>query len=400
MPGNNTTISGLNPNGTISLPSVSPQTPIKSLIDSPFRSSRSVHSSPIRSAPNSSSSVDANKLLKDKIRMHQQKYAERFKNSYSNVNDPVDNDTFLHSVFGNRSRGRSFSNSNFTHDQGMTNLRNIGMSSVNANLNLNTLQEPQETNIRNHSNKISEKEIQKSLPIQDLENEYVFQALKRRVNKELEIKRLLYSILFFLVFKFVKSFIRLFVYTHPIIGKTLNKTSDLITDYTETINNPILAKIVLLIAKCITFDSVLNTSSHIEFYINILIAFIVTSSCYKLLKPKDRCLDLPLTKAQRKMLDLDDNNDGKKVDGSPFDIILNSQGSRNDTELEEEDEEEDELIRRINNPLSSSEVMQPTRVVVPDLSNLEGVMGGLNSLAIRNGRSTNSRGDIGNMTWG
>jgi nucleoporin POM34 len=393
--GINANITSGNINVTLPIGEISPQTPIKSLIDSPFRSSR-IHSSPITTQspiPQQSqhSTTNADQLLKSKIRSHQQKYSERFNSSYANMNGPVDNNTFLHSVFGTRSRARSMNG-----DQGMTNLRNIGLSA--SDVNLNPLQTPPVTGIKSKSRRINEHEVHGQSPIQELDNPYVSEALRRIVNKETEARKLLFSILYFLVYRFVRSFVRLFVYTHPIIGKSFNTVSANILNFADTMNERNAASIVQYFGKCLTFDSILNTTSYLEYFVNIFTAFVIISASYRLLKPKDKCLDLPLTKAQRKILGLDVKETPAKLKSSDsFNSIIGTQGSH-EYEIDE-DEEDDELIRRIRNPASPNRLMQPTRVVVPDINNLDGVMGGINSLAIGGGRTRNSQ-DVGNMTWG
>lgn len=200
------------------------------------------------------------------------------------------------------------------------------------------------------------------------------------------MRKLLYGTLAFLVYRFLRSIIKLFVYTNPMVAKSSNKLSRLIDNFSKSIENEKVSLFVKWISQLFTFESVLKVGSYIEYFMSVIFAIIIVSTLYRLLKPQDKCLDLPLSKAQRKILGLVADNDETTNKDS-------AQGKGANIADDEDDEEEEAIMKKL---LSSSpqKIEQPTRVVMPSNQGIDDVMGSLNSLAI-----SNAKGNSANMTW-
>lgn len=335
---------------------ISPYTPIKSLIESPFRMSN--HSRKITASLGTPKydplAINADQLLKMKIRAHQENYHDKINSLRANsISNEINRDTYLHSAFKPRRTISSFSSSNE---------KNVGSS----------LSSKKEDTAEIHNAHSS---------INDMSNPYVVQALGRMVNKELELRKLLVATLSFLVYRLLRSIIRLFFYTSPWINNTTASLSKYLMSLTNQTNTPFLKSLLSALAQLVSFESFLAIGTYIEYILSLTLLSVITSSAYRLLKPQDKCLDLPLTKAQRKILGLGD-----------------------DTSVSDEDDEDGDSDAVLKQILTSSPQRheKPARVVVPDTNSMEDVMGSLNSLAIGNkfnSRSYTNKNDIGNLTW-
>lgn len=384
---------------------ISPYVPIKSLVESPFKPSHAhAHSTPLVGpsssyyketdgvgiqTPSKQDSMNAESILKMKIKAHQRQFQENMNTMQAGFNltdKQVSQETYLNSAFKPR---RSTAEISMTHlkDIGSGNFQNGATKNNNSNNNINASLEP--LRMSSYNGKISyttDKKGANISVIQSLDNPYVAEALGRIVNKELEMRKLLYGTLAFLVYRFLRSIIKLFVYTNPMVAKSSNKLSRLIDNFSKSIENEKVSLFVKWISQLFTFESVLKVGSYIEYFMGVIFAIIIVSTLYRLLKPQDKCLDLPLSKAQRKILGLVADNDETTNKDS-------AQGKGANIADDEDDEEEEAIMKKL---LSSSpqKIEQPTRVVMPSNQGIDDVMGSLNSLAI-----SNAKGNSANMTW-
>lgn len=341
----------------LTLNQVSPYMPIKTLIESPFKP---VHA---QSTPFKNLNQDnAESNLKLKIKAHQRQFHDSINNMQSDVNfsaKPINKETYLNSVFNSR---RSINNSNINNNN--NNDKNLSHN------NIIPLEPLRNSNLNNKNKFTTDSKNSKHTLAQDLDNPYFNEAVGRIVNKEFEIRKLLFGILTFLIYRFFRSIIRLFVYTNPIFGNTTNNISHKIELISENISNENMSKILKFISLSFSFDNILKIGHYIELIFISLFSIILITSIYRILKPQDKCLDLPLTVAQRKILGLtlDERKDIKN------------------------EEYEDELaMKKLLSASSSPErAEKPTRIVMPDYKGLDAVMGSLTNLAINNNNNNNS----------
>ncbi|KAG0670380.1 hypothetical protein C6P40_004271, partial [Pichia californica] len=345
---------------------ISPYIPIKSLIESPFKS---VHaqSTPFKDPNNAESN------LKLKIRAHQQNFQDSMntmQSSFNIANKQVSKETYLNSAFNSkRSVTRDTSNTNIIP---LESFRNTNLTNYNKYTVVN--------NGKNTGHSVT----------QDLDNPYFIEALGRIVNKESEIRKLLYTVLVFLIYKFLRSIIRLFVYSNPIIGNFFNNFAIKMENFGDKLNNENISITIKWFSSFFTFENILKMSYNIERVLTCLIGLILITSLYRLLKPQDKCLDLPLTKAQRKILGLSLNED-----------YLNKQhGDSNNSNINNDDDEyeEDAMMKKLLST-SPQRMNQPIRIVMPENKGLDDVMGSLNSLAINSNNKVNSSTNFGNINW-
>lgn len=371
---------------------VSPYLPIKSLIESPLRQSYDSYSTSLTERHTgdvngigikqriSDDRVNANTLLKMKIKAHQRQFQNEMENiqsKFKSVNTEIDNNTYLHSAFGSKRQNPGLS---------MTHLKNIGSTENNRTNSLNMLPiEPLQTPnfpLLNSDRNQSEKKPTETLSsIQNLSDPYVVKALGRIVNKEFEMRKLLYGMLVFFVYRFLRSIVRLFVYTNPNVASIARFLSKSIYNMgEESVHNSQIARFLKCTSRLFTFENLLKIGTYLDYIIMGILLMVVLSASFRLLKPQDKCLDLPLSNAQRKILglSLSEKRNGKT-------------GTAGDND--EEDDETEELMKKLI-ASSPQKMEQPTRVVVPDSKTIEDVMGGLNGLAL----NRNER-DVGNMTW-
>lgn len=386
---------------------ISPYVPIKSLVESPFKASHAhAHSTPLvgssssyynstngirTQTPLKQDPMNADSLLKMKIKAHQQQFQDNMNVMQAGFNladKQVSEETYLNSAFKPR---RS------TADVSMTHLKDIGsrkpgdriipndnISQGNTNgmkLPLEPLRMPgYNDNISKH---MSDSKGNMSV-LQNLDDPYVAEALGRIVNKELEMRKLLYGTLTFLIYRFLRSIIRLFVYTNPVHAKSLRALSKLMRDYSSSIQNERLASFVKWLSQLFTFESFLRVGSYIEYMMSFILGTMIVATLYRLLKPQDKCLDLPLTRAQRKILGLTTDSNDKSIEG---------QDSKEGDNVENDDDEEEAILKKL---LSSSpqRIEKPTRVFMPGDQGIDDVMGSLNSLAIGNAMH-----NAANVTW-
>jgi hypothetical protein len=338
---------------------ITPYMPIKSLIDSPFKASQHNHlldRSNISNSESLNNINDANSLLKFKIKAHQQQFQDNLNKinnpntEFKTVRDEINTDTYLHSAFKSR-RTTSDKVNKLTH------LKNIGDKDQKFKPNINV-------------NKSS------GTSTQDLNNPYVLKALGRIVNKEYELRKLLYIVLLFFIYRFARSIIRLFVYTNPLVAKYCNSSANTIFQLGDQMDNFIISDSIIKVSNLFKFENVLKFGSYVEYILSLLLILTFSTSLYRLLKPQDKCLDLPLTKGQRKILGL-----------------VSEKERIHDENEDDEDDTTEEIMKKL---LSSSpqRIEQPTRVVVPE--SIDDVMGSLNGLVINKG---NNNENNGNMTW-
>lgn len=309
---------------------VSPYQPINPLIESPFKPSK--FESSFIQAPrpvNNNDAVDGSNLLKMKIKAHQRMFQDNVK-----VTSPIeiDNTTYLQSAFNSKR--------NYLSDP-IKQLKHINTSQGQA-----------------------KKKPELTILNKDINDPYFAEALGRIVNKEIELKKLLFSILVFAVYRFLRSIVRLFVYTSPMIAQTCKTLSTYLSEK-AALSDDLSSFILLKIATMCTFESLLNTGSYFELILTSILVFLIVTSFYRLLKPQDKCLDLPLTKAQRKILGL----------------IIKEDSSENDL-IEEEEEDSEKIMKRLLSA-SPQRIEQPVKIIVPDNESIDGVMGSFNGLELR-----------------
>lgn len=343
---NDTTI-----NGSINLPEInkiSPYLNIKSLIETPNKSNNHQKS-----------------LLSEKVKQHQNEYYNDF-NKNNKERGNYDINAFSHSVF---SRNKDISNIRNGNGNGngsdkiITDLSKIGSNNGNS----------KESISKGHVNNVTNVNLL-------LNDDCVKVAIGRIVKKDDEIRKLMICSLIILIVRFCKSIIKLFVYTHPIIGNSINKFSKMVSQLKV---NDKFDFIFDKLSEIIEFENILKFFSYSETIIQIILISIIINSVYRLIKPIDRCLDLPLTKSQRKVLGLDDEN---------YDIEDNL------------DDDNGESITQKMQLASQIPIEKPTRITIPDSKNIEDVMGGLNNLVLRGGNSNSNNNinintDVGNSTW-
>lgn len=378
---NNTTSNIINPETCLShnltSDQISPFIPIKSLVESPFKPTNHLSPAsrigsslpPASPSPSSlSSSPNAKSILKMKVRAHQRQFQDSMNSMQSKFNldsKQLNPETYLNSAF-NSKRSNNGRNTNL-----MTHLKNIGDNDDDD--------DDRRMKRISQLGKRSTSSTSTSV-IQDLDNPYFAEALGRIVNKELEIRKLMYGILIFLIYRFFRSIIRLFVYTNPSVGEFSNKLARNIDTFGDSISNSNdnLSKFIKWISEFFTFENILKTGAYVEYFMSFILGLIIITSSYRLLKPQDKCLDLPLSKAQRKILGLTLEEDGSKGSTSG---------------MGDEDEDEFMMKKLLSSSSSSSSspegMEKPTRIVMPDVEGLEDVMGSLNGLVINN--NSNSR---------
>lgn len=376
---------------------ISPFVPIKSLIESPFKPVHAQSTPANKSqfhdsngigtqSQNRKNSPNAESILKMKLQAHRRQFQDSMSNlqsDFSTVSNQVNQDTYLHSAFRPR---RSMANSN-----SMTHLKDIGTPSRASSSQLEPLRMSNFSGLNSLSSNITQQKqqtpnISESTSVaEDLNNPYMNEALSRIVNKELETRRLLYAVLAFFMYRFFRSIIRLFVYTHPFVAKFFNDFSNALQKSSKSMGNIAISAFIKWVSQLLTFENILKFGSYLEYFMSIILLVTIVSSLYKLLKPQDKCLDLPLSKAQRKILGLSLNNVGKNDN--------NDDNNNNDlNDIDESDEEDDEKALKKLLSASPKRMEKPVRVIIPDSKGLDDVMGSLNSLAI-------NRNDVGNMTW-
>lgn len=336
---------------------VSPYMPIKTLIESPFKPVYA-QSTPFKNL----NQDNAESNLKLKIKAHQRQFHDSLNNIQSDINlstQPISKETYLNSIFNSK---RS------TNNDSINNNNNSKINSSHSNII--PLESLRNSNLNNKNKFSINTKNNKHTLAQDLDNPYFNEAVGRIVNKEFEIRKLLFGILIFLIYKFLRSIIRLFVYTNPIFGNTTNNISHRIELVSENINNENISKILKLISISFSFDNILKIGHYIELILINLFSIILITSIYRILKPQDKCLDLPLTVAQRKILGLtlEENKD-----------------------IKNEGYEDELVMKKLLSASSSPErTEKPTRIVMPDNKGLDAVMGSLTNLAIHNNNNNNN----------
>ncbi|GAV27410.1 hypothetical protein PMKS-000877 [Pichia membranifaciens] len=387
---------------------ISPYVPIKSLVESPFKPSHAhAHSTPLLGSsssyfrntngigiqtPSKHDPMNAESLLKMKIKAHQRQFQDNMNTMQAGFNladKQVSEETYLNSAFKPR---RSTADVSMTHLKDIGSRKSVDGITSNGNISQNDANginlplEPLRMSSYNEgtSKYISESKGGNVSVLQNLDDPYVAEALGRIVNKELEMRKLLYGTLTFLIYRFLRSIIRLFVYTNPIFARSLRVFSKLTKEYSSSIQNERLSFFLKWLSQLFTFESFLKVGSYIEYIMSFILGTMILSTLYRLLKPQDKCLDLPLSRAQRKILGLRMDSNEKSIEGKE---------SGEDDDNENDDDEEEAILKKL---LSSSpqKIEQPTRVVMPGDQGIDDVMGSLNSLAIGNGVH-----NAANVTW-
>ncbi|TID13275.1 hypothetical protein CANINC_004961 [Pichia inconspicua] len=320
-----TTLNGGFSTGSLPVGEVSPFQSINPLVESPFQQSRFYPMQSERKVENRrnrdiNGSFDDDNLLKRKVRAYQKRFQDAVQ-----VETPleIDSNTYLQSAFGSKRR-----------IQDKKSLTGTSKSTATTKSTLN----------------------------RDINDPYFTEALGRIVNKELELRKLLFSVLAFAVSRLVRSLVRLFVYTHPHLHNACDAVSAFIGS--KLVNFPFGSTITELF----TFENVLVEASYIDTTISAVLFFVMATSAYRLLKPQDKCLDLPLSTAQRKVL------------GLPVDEMENVGNDELDNE--------EEIVKRLH--ASPQRMEKPVQVVVPDIGSLDSVMGSLGGLDLRGATSTST----------
>lgn len=310
--------------GSLPMGDVSPFQRINPLVESPFRQGRFYPLQREREAERGKDNSDSydESILRRKVRAHQKRYQETV-----HVETPleIDSNTYLQSAFGSKKR---------IYDS-QKNQQDRSKLATKTTTTLN----------------------------RDINNPYFTEALGRIVNKELELRKLLFAVLAFAVSRLVRSLVRLFVYTHP----EVHHACDTVSSFIRTNMDGLPFSVVL--ASAFTFENVLLEASYVDTAVSAILLFVVATSAYRLLKPQDKCLDLPLSNAQRKVLGL----------------TVEEAGNEESDELNDEEE----AVKRLY--ASPKRMEQPVQVVVPDAGSLDGVMGSLGGLDLR-GSASNSTG--------
>lgn len=311
---------------------------LKSLIESPFKSSTSSANKSFNSM--GPSSIDAKTLLKLKIKEHERKFNENLKsNSNSNIN--IDNSMYLNSIF-NHHQNR----------QTNTNLKNIGMMTKDMKISNNGVS-------NNNANNTS---INYTTS-QDLKNPYFIKALNRIVHKDLEFRKLLITLLFSFIYKFLKTILKLIIFKNSHLLKkmlvTLNQNNN-VNNNSTNIGGFNFNSFV----SFFNFENIMLVGSYVEYFITLIILILSMTSIYRLAKPQDKCLDLPLTKGQRKILGLEVEQVGEGEGETKGD---GDHGYSYDN---------------INARINSGNVEKPKLVVVPDNNQLDDILGSLSGLDI------------------
>lgn len=175
--------------------------------------------------------------------------------------------------------------------------------------------------ISNIQEPLSEKKSgPKMVMIQDLENPYIKEAVARIVVRDVEKRRVIATIFAFLIWRLVKSLFGLLVLPLPPIHFDAWFTLDLNwgVDVIQWVLYPVLI-------------------------------WNIISSVYRLAKPLDKCLDLPLTRQQRELVGLPQIND------------------LNGNKLEDDGEERDEWIPKSPQQGSIENVDKPVQIRLEDL---------------------------------
>ncbi|GME72838.1 unnamed protein product [Ambrosiozyma monospora] len=261
------------------LSNISSYTPIKPLVDSPFKSTMkspkqgsttlsftnntetNVSQSFLMSSPSlSNHQISSSSLLKDKVRQSQYDNSKLYlsSNSHSGLANPS---IYQSSIF----RSRRALNTP-TLDGNRVLYQNVGsVPGSQSHLSGPNVSLPPVSGISSEGTTED-----------DLNSPYVEMALKRIVNRDQETRTVLVNGFLVLVYKFFLAVVRLFIASFQV----------------HKIN---------VISKNSEFY---YYASYLNYLVYGILFFNIITSLIKLLKPEDKCLDLPLTDKQRKLLGL------------------------------------------------------------------------------------------------